>query len=115
MQVVVQIGMNLQQIHKYIEQAADEAQRLLDAEFAKCNNQPTPGSALDQAGLRNGKEIVINYLSHGEPGVALEHLVYMVQETGIAISEETRSHTRCSIGNADRSIIVTNQLYDEVP
>lgn len=86
--------MNLQRIHKHIEQAVDEAQRLLNAEFAKCNNQPSPGSALDQAGLQNGKEIVMDYLSHGESGVALEHLVYMVQETGIAISEETRNHIR---------------------
>ena len=84
--------MSLHQIHKYIEQAADEAQRLVDTEFTKCNNQPSPGSALDQAGLRDGKEIVMDYLSHGEPGVALEHLVYMVKETGIAISEETRNY-----------------------
>lgn len=86
--------MNLQQIHKYIEQAADEAQRLLDVEFAKCNNQPSPGSALDQAGLRDGKEIVVDYLCHGEPGIALEHLIYIVQETSIAISEETRNRIR---------------------
>ena len=86
--------MNVHQIHKYIEQAVDEVQRLLDVEFAKCNNQPSPGSALDQAGLRDGKEIVMDYLSHGEAGVALEHLVYMVKETGIAISEETRNYIR---------------------
>ena len=64
--------MNLHQIHKYIEQAADEAQRLLDVEFAKCNNQPSPGSALDQAGLRDGKEIVVDYLSHGEPAAPIQ-------------------------------------------
>ncbi|HSS64845.1 MAG TPA: hypothetical protein VLS27_10445, partial [Gammaproteobacteria bacterium] len=52
------------------------------------------GSPLAQTGLRDGKEIVIGHLSHGEAGVALEHLVYMIKETGIAISEKTRNQLR---------------------
>jgi hypothetical protein len=52
------------------------------------------GGELDQAGLRNGKEIVNEYLLYGEVELALEHLIYMVRETGIALSEETRAHIR---------------------
>lgn len=80
--------------HDDIVQAVEEAQRLLDIEYAKCGNRPPSGSALDQAGLRNGKEIVMDYLSHGEPGVALKHLIYMVEETGIALPERARNHIR---------------------
>ena len=86
--------MNENEISRCIAQAAEEAQHLLDAEFAKCGGNPPPGSALDQLGLRDGKETVLDYLSHGEPGLALEHLVYMVKEAGIALSDEVRSHVR---------------------
>ncbi len=54
-------------------------------------NTPAPGSTLDQEGLRNGKEIVSDYFTHGEVGLALEHLVYMIIETGIEILPNTSS------------------------
>jgi hypothetical protein len=43
---------------------------------------------LSQEGLRNGHEIVLDYLDHNEPGVAYEHLLYMISEPPLLISEE---------------------------
>lgn len=37
----------------------------------------------DQAGILTGKEIVLSYLEHGEFGVAVEHLLYMIHESEI--------------------------------
>ena len=48
-----------------------------------------PGGALDQVGLRDGTDIVADLLDHGEPGLALEHLVYMISEPRLPISDET--------------------------
>ena len=36
----------------------------------------------------------MEYLSHGEEGLALEHVIYMVEETGINLSQEARQHVR---------------------
>ena len=66
----------------------DEVSSLIDAAFAAVNYKPAAGSALDQAGLTNGKEIVEDYLRHGEPVVAFEHLLYMIEEPGLTLSAE---------------------------
>lgn len=43
--------------------------------------------ALAQAGLKNGSEIVLDYVDHGEAGVAFEHLLYMLTEPPLVVSE----------------------------
>ena len=73
---------------KNLRDIAVEVQRLIDIEFANCNNNPPTGSALDQIGLKDGKEIVLDYLNHKEAGIALEHLMYMINETDLPISAE---------------------------
>lgn len=70
--------------HALIHRAAQESQRLLDAMYAA--GDPLPGSALDQTGLRDGLAIVDDYLAHGEAGVALEHLLYMISEPPLELS-----------------------------
>lgn len=72
-----------------IRRAALEAQVELDRMYAA--GAPTTGSALDQAGLRDGIAIVEDYLSHGEAGVALEHLLYMINESQLALSAQSRT------------------------
>lgn len=47
---------------------------------------PEPDSALDQAGLKDGAKIVIDYLRHQEFGLALEHLCYMIEAADLVIS-----------------------------
>lgn len=83
--------MKKRQFIKSIERVADEAQQLIDAEFAKCDDHPPPGSALDQNGLRDGKDIVLDYIAHNEGGIALDHLIYMIYETGITLSQESKT------------------------
>lgn len=43
--------------------------------------------ALAQAGLKNGSEIVLDYVDNGEAGVAFEHLLYMLIEPPLVVSE----------------------------
>ncbi len=44
--------------------------------------------ALAQAGLKNGGEIVLDYVDHNEAGVAFEHLLYMIDEPPLVVSEK---------------------------
>jgi len=44
--------------------------------------------------LRDGFEIVDDYLKHGESGLALEHLIYMIHETDIQVSDIIKSNLR---------------------
>ncbi|MCW8133287.1 MAG: hypothetical protein KIS92_23285 [Planctomycetota bacterium] len=69
-----------------------EAQGLLDQLYAA--GTPAAGSSLDQMGLRNGREIVEDYLSHGEPRLALEHLLYMIKEPPLTLSTVSRNNVR---------------------
>jgi hypothetical protein len=71
-----------------IRSAALEAQTLLDALHSAAD--PSPGSALDQAGLRNGFTIVDELLVAGELGLAFEHLLYMVAEPRLTLSASSR-------------------------
>src|SRR5476649_135600 len=82
-----------------IRRAASEAQTDLDRLYAA--GMPTAGSALDQAGLRDGMAIVENFLDHGEAGVALEHLLYMINEPRLRLSAQSRAdidHAASALG-----------------
>jgi len=46
----------------------------------------SPGTALDQAGLRDGGEIIRGYLDHNELGLAFDHLLYMLIEPPIEVT-----------------------------
>ena len=73
----------------FIRQALPEVGNLMERAFAEVGGSPVPGSALDQAGLVDGVSIVEDYLHDGETGVALEHLIYMVEEPSLPISTGT--------------------------
>lgn len=50
---------------------------------------PVPDDhALAQAGLEDGAEIVLDYVDHNEAGVAFEHLLYMINEPPLVVSNE---------------------------
>ena len=70
----------MDETNREIEQAVREVQRLVDARFAVAAGSIAPGSALDQAGLSDGADIVRDYLHHGERGLAFEHMMYMIIE-----------------------------------
>ena len=67
---------------------AKYVQELVTLEYERVNWTPEPESALAQEGLRNGLDVVEDYLAHNEPGVALEHLLYMIEETGVALDKK---------------------------
>jgi hypothetical protein len=75
-------------VESLILSATEEAQGLLD-ELYRQTPEPASGSALDQAGLRDGASIIRDYLEHGEAGLAFEHLIYMIIEPGLHLSEES--------------------------
>ena len=58
----------------------------MDAAFAEVGGNPPPDSRLDQAGLVDGSSIVIDYIEHGELGLAFDHVIYMIVEPPIRIS-----------------------------
>src|SRR6187402_630501 len=70
----------------FIRQALREVSILMERAFSEVGGSPAPGSSLDQAGLSDGASIVEDYLEHGEAGVALEHLIYMIREPQLPIS-----------------------------
>jgi hypothetical protein len=76
-----------------IIEVAREVQAKLDVLYAQ-PGIPVPGSPLDQAGLREGLEIVDDYLRHGEAGLAFHHLLYMIHEPDIEISRDAMARLR---------------------
>ncbi len=88
--------------------ATEEAQALLD-ELYRRTPKPASDSPLDQAGLRDGASVVRDYLEHGEPGVAFEHLIYMIVEAGLRVSEESCR----SIQKAGQALGVAESVYSE--
>ena len=46
----------------------------------------TSNAVFEQVGLLNGKELVLEFLNNSELGLAIEHLLYMVHESGISFS-----------------------------
>ena len=75
-----------QSIAGCIQEASAEVQSLMKAAFTKVGGVAPTGSALDQNGLADGGDVVWEYLAAGEPGLALEHLIYMVHEPAIVHS-----------------------------
>lgn len=73
----------------------------MQAAFAKVGGVAPAGSPLDQNGLIDGRDVVLEYLEAGEPGEALEHLIYMVHEPELPISRRTYACIE-SAGNAMR-------------
>ena len=80
-------------LESQILEAAEEVQTQLD-ELYRRTPEPPPDSPLDQAGLRDGATIVRDYLEHGEAGLAFEHLIYMIREPDLQLSEASRHKVR---------------------
>ena len=79
--------------------SARTIQRRLDELYEAVDGSPEPGSALDQAGLRDGLDIVEEYLRHGELGIAVEHVVYMVVESELELPK-SELHALASLCSA---------------
>ncbi len=80
------------------------------AAFDAVGGAPEPGSVLDQAFLLDGREVVVDCLAHGEFGLALEHLVYMIAEPSLAISYDTRRR----LGEAGDALRYPASTFDDI-
>ncbi len=69
---------------------ARHAQDMLDTLFLETPNPP-PEHALAQCGLRDGYSIVVDYIHHGELGLAIHHLLYMVDELELKLPEDEKT------------------------
>lgn len=58
---------------------AEQAHRLIHELYERDPHNET----FEQVGFLDGKETVLDYISHGESGVALMHLLYMIHESDI--------------------------------
>jgi hypothetical protein len=79
----------LNEAERLIRQSIPEVGALINQAFADVGNSPVTGSSLDQLGLANGVSVIDDYLRHGEIGLALDHLIYMVFEAKLPISAGT--------------------------
>ena len=79
--------MNSSDVEHELLSLAAHVQGLVNLEFERVDGRPEPGTALAQAGLKDGLATVTDYLQHNETGVALHHLLYMVTETEVELAE----------------------------
>lgn len=68
-------------------EALEEISTLMSIAYDQLGPVPED-HALAQAGLKNGGEIVLDYVDHNEAGVAFEHLLYMIDEPPLVVSEK---------------------------
>lgn len=64
---------------------ADRVQTRLSGMFDLIG-KPESGSALDQAGLRDGQDVIDEFVRQGEGRLAAEPLPYMIVEAGLRLS-----------------------------
>ena len=76
-------------IDDLIRSTLPEVGALMRAAFDAVAGSPVSGSEPNQLGLIDGVEIVLQYLDVGEPGIALDHLLYMIHEPGLDVSPGT--------------------------
>ena len=57
--------------------------------FDAVGGSPNPGNRLDQVFLLDGSEVVEDYLGHLEYGLAFDHLIYMITQPDLKISDAT--------------------------
>lgn len=93
-----------------IRQALQEVEVLMECKFAEVGGTPVSGSALDQAGLRDGALIVEDFLEHNEAGIALDHLIYMIVEVELPISMASF----CLIEQAGRAFEIDSKLVERI-
>jgi hypothetical protein len=99
-----------QNVDDCIQAALSEAVVLLQEAFRRVGGVPPAGGALDQCGLRDGAKIVNELLDAGEPGLALEHLIYMFNEPALPISQ----HAYECIKKAGQAMSMEPRLWEKL-
>jgi len=97
--------------NEHILAVANEAQRRIDDALARMTSSEIEGSGFDQAGLRDGAAIVADFVHVGEFGLALEHVLYMVTETGVTLTSSSAfflERTAATLGFSHPPIMVAD-------
>jgi hypothetical protein len=66
--------------------ALPEVMTLMRRAFEAVGDAPPADHALAQVNLRNGDALIREYLAVGDPWVAFDHLLYMIEEPPLPIS-----------------------------
>jgi hypothetical protein len=74
---------------KLILSVLDDIEPLMQAAFAAVEGSPEPGSALDQVFLLDGRVVVVDLVAQGEHALALEHLLYLINEPPLHVNGDT--------------------------
>jgi hypothetical protein len=74
------------EVNELILGVLSDIEPLMRAAFDAVGGQPAPGSGLDQVYLLDGRTVVVDYLAHGEPQIAFDHLLYMIEAPPLAIT-----------------------------
>ncbi len=82
-----------------IRDSSDCAQQLID----DLHDRDPRNDTFAQVGLLDGLQIISDFLSHNEMGLALEHLLYMIHESDIKFEQErvVRLHSLAAQLNID--------------
>ena len=99
-----------QNIDDCIKDALTEVESLVRAAFAKVGGVAPPGSALDQNGLADCRDVVMEFLHAGEAELALGHLIYMVHEPALPISHRAYA----CIESAGRAMGMEERLWEKI-
>ena len=67
----------------------DDVEPLMAAAFDAVGGSPPPGSSLDQVFLIDGRSVIADYLAHNETALAFDHLLYMITEPPLRLSQGT--------------------------
>jgi hypothetical protein len=70
---------------KLIEAAAETAHRLITDLY----HSDPDNVSFTQVGLLDGRDTIMDFISHDEWGCALDHLLYMIHESDIDFPRET--------------------------
>lgn len=76
-------------LRKHFDFALQEVEVLIQEAFVS-SEEIDEDHPLSQEGLKNGSDIVLDYISDGELGLAYEHMLYMIEEPSLNISEDCK-------------------------
>lgn len=69
-----------------------EVQSKVDIELKNLSENPIEGSPLLQLGIKDGFEIINEFNSVGEYGLAFEHILYMIDASDVQLSKKTKDY-----------------------
>ena len=77
-------GMTAKNVEDRVRRLVDEVHELVEG----LHHRAPQDASFEQVGILDGRETVLEFLAHGELGCAVEHLLYVVDESAITLSTE---------------------------